>query len=73
MLLLHVFEEDDQDRMQGHLENWFGYPEAGGHEYPAVCFCGACVFVLKKDFKDASNSVGIVWHTGVWRHDGQGL
>jgi hypothetical protein len=65
VILLHAFEELDQDKMSGHLEHWFGHPQAGGHPWPAVCFCGADIFVLSR--KD--EPVGIVWHTGEWRND----
>ncbi len=69
VVLLHVFQEDDQDQMAGHLEHWFGQPEAGGHGWPAVCFCGASVIMLARDSKAPGGAVGAVWHYDIWRND----
>jgi hypothetical protein len=66
--VVHVFEEIDQEAMAGHLENWFGYPEAGfgwdKNDRAIVCFCGGRLFPLARD--GGVVSVAGVWHREHW-------
>ncbi len=65
MMVLHVFEEDDEESREDHLEFWFGYPEFG----PAydedsdtqMCYCGAELVVLQRD-RDGVIVVSSMWH-----------
>ena len=71
MIVLHAFDESTREGMEAHLENWFGFPEAGPQwdrlDPAVVCYCGARIFPLERSRFDASDvSVAAVWHYGEW-------
>jgi hypothetical protein len=74
MQVLHVFEEDDRERQELHMEHWFGFPDASPififADTSMVCYCGGKLVPLKRNPKDASDiKVGIVWHLAEWVDD----
>lgn len=71
MQVIHVFHETDQEAMEAHLSNWFGFPDAGPRwdrlDPQVVCFCGGRLFPLQRNPLDGSNIlVAAVWHLEHW-------
>lgn len=74
MLVLHVFDEDNEEEQALHMEHWFGYPEASPifveKDNHMVCYCGGRLVPLKRNVKDSSDvTVGAVWHLSAWVED----
>jgi hypothetical protein len=74
MQVLHIFEEEDQERQELHMEHWFGFPDASPifvfSDSEMVCYCGGRLFPLKRNRKDASEvQVAVVWHLAEWVND----
>jgi len=68
VIVLHAFQESDQEAMAGHLDHWFGFPDAGPRwdrlDPQIVCFCGGRIFPLQRDAGVVL--VAAVWHLEHW-------
>jgi hypothetical protein len=61
MDIVHVFQEEDRESQDGHLEDWFGHEPPDNTPPDAVCACGARLVRLNK-----AGTSGGVWHRRLW-------